>query len=76
MESRNASFFKDVFPCRSKEKSNSSKRVLEIINGNCQEKDQDGEEEPRHNKRVRIEKSFGPNFLTYVLEGEPWTSIR
>ena len=27
--------------------------------------------EPRHNKRVRTEKSFCPDFLTYVLEGEP-----
>ena len=32
MESRNASFFGDVFPCRSKEEPTSSKQVLEIIN--------------------------------------------
>ena len=31
MESRNASFFENVFPCRSKEKPSSSKRVLETI---------------------------------------------
>ena len=69
MESRNASFFEDVFPCKSKEEPSSSKRVLETINENGQ--DQDGEVEPKRSKRVRIEKSFGPDFLMYVLEGEP-----
>ena len=29
--------------------------------------------ETRHSKKVRIEKSFGPDFLTYMLEGEPQT---
>ena len=32
MESRNASFFKHVFPCKSKEESSSSKRTHETIN--------------------------------------------
>ena len=32
MESRNASFFEDVFPCKSREEPSLSKRVLEIIN--------------------------------------------
>ena len=71
MESRNASFFEDVFPCKSKEEPSSSKQVLETINENSQ--DQDGEVEPRHNKRARTEKSFGPDFLKYVLEQEPRT---
>ena len=43
MESRNASFFEDVFPCKPKEEPSSSKRVLEIINENSQ--DQDGKVE-------------------------------
>ena len=72
MESKNASFFEDVFPCKFKlEESSSSKRVLETINENSQ--DQDGEVEHRRSKRVRIEKSFDPDFLKYVLEGEPQT---
>ena len=25
----------------------------------------------RHSKKGKIEKYFGPDFLTYVLEGEP-----
>ena len=73
MESRNASFFKYVFPCKSKEEPSSSKRVLETINENSQDQDKDGEVEPRTSKRVRTEKCFGQDFLTYVLEGEPQT---
>ena len=73
MESRNASFFEDVFPYGSKEKPSSSKRVLETIHENSQDEDNDGEVEPRRSKRARTEKSFGPDFLTYMLEGEPQT---
>ena len=29
------------------------------------------EVEPRHSKRAKTSKSFGPNFLTYMLEDEP-----
>ena len=73
MESRNASFFEDVFPYGSKEKPSSSKRVLETIHVNSHNEDTDGEVEPRRSKRARTEKSFGPDFLTYMLEGEPQT---
>ena len=34
MESRNASLFENVFPCKSKEELSSSKRVFETINEN------------------------------------------
>ena len=71
MESRNASFFESVFPCKSIEELSSSKRVLETINENSQ--NQDGEIEPRRSKRARTEKYFGPDFLMYELEGEPLT---
>ena len=71
MESRNASLFEDVFPCKSKEELSSSKRVLKTINENSQ--DQYGKVEPRRSKRARKEKSFYPDFLTYVFEGEPHT---
>ena len=69
MESRNASLFENVFPCKSKEEPTSSKQVFETNNKNSQ--DPDGEVEPRQRKKERIEKSFSLNFLTYVLEGEP-----
>ena len=67
MESRNASFFEDVFPCKSKGNDpSSSKRTFETIEEISQDQDQEVEveEEPRRSKRVRTEKSFGPDFLT------------
>ena len=77
MESRNASFFEHVFPCLSKEGSSSLKRTHEDIEDNTSdpenEEEFDGEVEPRRSKRVRTEKSYGPDFLTYLLEGEPQT---
>ena len=45
--------------------------MLETINENSQ--DQDSKVEARRSKRVMTEKSFGLDFLTYVLEGEPQT---
>ena len=56
MESRNASFFEDVFPYESKEKPSSSKRVLKTIHENSQDEDTDGEVEPRRSKRARTKK--------------------
>ena len=47
--------------------------MLETIHENSQDVDTDGEVEPRRSKRARKEKSFGPDFLTYMLEGEPQT---
>ena len=73
MELRNASFFKDVFPCKSKVEPNSSKRAFEIINENSQDENDNGEVELRRSKRARVEKSFSPDFLTYMLEEEPQT---
>ena len=73
MESRNASLFDDVFPCKSKVEPNSSKRAFGTINENRQEENDNGEVEPRRRKKVRVENSFGPDFLTYMLEGEPQT---
>ena len=58
MESRNSSFFKDVFPCKSREESSSSKRVLETINENSHNQGKDDEVEPRRNKRARTKKIF------------------
>ena len=46
MESRNASLFEDVFPCKSKVKPNSSKRVFGTINENSQDENDNGEVDP------------------------------
>ena len=45
----------------------------ETINENSHDQNKEVEVEPRLSKRARIERSFGPDFLTYILEGEPWT---
>lgn len=42
------------------------------MNEDIQDQDQPSvEDEPRYNKRLRLEKSFSPYFLTYLLESEP-----
>ncbi|RVX20813.1 Retrovirus-related Pol polyprotein from transposon TNT 1-94 [Vitis vinifera] len=38
-----------------------------------QDQNEEVEVEPRRSKMVRTEKSFGPDFLTFMLEGEPQT---
>ena len=73
MESRNASFFEYVIPCKFKEEPSSSKRKLDTINENIQDQNEDSEVEPKRSKREMIEKYFGPDFLTYRLEEEPQT---
>ena len=69
IESRNASFFQKVFPYKSIQGSNSSKRTHDTAISSSQ--GQQDDDEPRHSKRTRISKSFGPDFLTYLLEDEP-----
>ena len=69
IESRNASFFENVFPYKSTQKSNSSKRTHDTAIGNSQ--GQQDDDEPRRSKRTRTSKYFGPDFLTYLLEDEP-----
>ena len=63
IESRNASFFENVFPYKSTQGSNSSKRTHDTAIGSSQGQ-QDDDDEPRHNKRTRTSKSFDPDFLT------------
>ena len=63
IKSRNASFFEDVFPYKSKDESSSSKQMLETINENSQDQNKEVEIEPRHSKRARTEKYFGPYFF-------------
>ena len=46
--------------------------MYETMNEDSQDQDQEQEveDEPRRSKRIRLEKSFGPDFLTYLLENE------
>ena len=73
MESINASFFEDVFPCLNKEEQISCSKGKEIVGEDEQILSKEEEVEPRRSKRARVEKSFGPDFLTYVVESEPKT---
>ncbi|XP_074570564.1 uncharacterized protein LOC141827228 [Curcuma longa] len=69
IESRNVSFFEDVFPYKSREEASSSKRTFET-----QEEEHEGEPEEvelRRSKRARVEKSYGSDFITFMLESEP-----
>ncbi|KAD4585949.1 hypothetical protein E3N88_23550 [Mikania micrantha] len=73
MESRNESFFEEVFPCLEKEHASSSTLVDKIVHDEDQEQLEAEDVEPRRSKKQRIEKSFGHDFLTNVVEGEPQT---
>ncbi|KAA3481740.1 Retrovirus-related Pol polyprotein from transposon TNT 1-94 [Gossypium australe] len=52
--------------------SSSTKRTSETIDENSPNK-AENEIEPRRSKQARVEKSFGLNFLTFMLEVEPQT---
>nr|GEW29767.1 retrotransposon protein, putative, Ty1-copia subclass [Tanacetum cinerariifolium] len=86
MESRNASFFQNIFPCLMKKAESSSRLDDEVVQDKRQRYDNDlhdkrkyqlGEEDvkPRRSKRARTEKSFGLNFVSFMVENEP-TSYR
>ncbi|KAK3003759.1 hypothetical protein RJ639_018388 [Escallonia herrerae] len=67
METRNAHFFEDVFPHKVAQERNSLERTS-MDQDSSQEED-----EPRRSKGARMSTSFGPDFLTYLLENEPRT---
>ena len=79
IESRNASFFEHVFPCNSRVESRKLQQFHETTleneeNDEAQEEEEEDQEqkiEVRRSKRVKIEKSFDLDFLTYLLESEP-----
>ncbi|GJV53308.1 putative ribonuclease H-like domain-containing protein [Tanacetum coccineum] len=84
MESRNASFFENIFPCLTKEIGSLSRIEDKVVqdkrqqdNNDLQDERQDQPEEeevePRRNKMARTEKSFGPNFVSFRVENEPTT---
>ncbi|GJT84310.1 retrovirus-related pol polyprotein from transposon TNT 1-94 [Tanacetum coccineum] len=86
MESRNASFFEHIFPCLSKETGSSAilddeviqdkrKRDDNYLQDERQDQTEEEEVEPRRSKRARNEKSFGPDFVSFMVENEP-TSYR
>ena len=74
IESRNAVFFEEIFPYKSTQVSSFLKRNFESTSSTSHDQElmeERNEVEPRHSKRPKTSKSFGPNFLTYMLEDEP-----
>ena len=77
IESRNATFFEETFPCKERQRTVSLKRTIDTVKDSDQT-DQESDQrvnaetiEPRRSNRARTSKSFGPDFLTYLLENEP-----
>ena len=73
IESRNASFFEHVFPCKITQEISSSNGTYETVIGSNQDQEDKDINELRRSKRSKISKSFGPDFLTFMLKNEPQT---
>ena len=74
IESRNAVFFEDIFSYKSTQESSSHKRNFESMSSTSHDQElmeERNEVEPKCSKRAKTSKSFGLNFLTYMLEDEP-----
>ena len=74
IESRNASFFEEIFPYKSTQESSSHERNFESMSSTSHDQElmeERNEVELGHSKRAKMSKSFGPDFLTYMLEDEP-----
>ena len=77
IESRNAYFFEDIFLNKKVVDSSSCKRTYDTASSSPQNNikneyiEKDDDLEPRHNQKTKISKSFGLDFLTYMLESEP-----
>ena len=73
IESRNASFFENIFPSKNACDESSLKRTHDTATSDIDHESINDESEKvlRYSKRARTSKSFGSNFLTYLLENEP-----
>ena len=73
IESRNASFFENIFPSKNACDESFLKRTHDIATSDIDHEsiNDESEEALRRSKRARTSKSFGPYFLTYLLENEP-----
>ena len=71
IESKNASFFKHIFPCKEIEETSSNKRTFDTSMGSSEDHNDNESNEPRCSKRARISKSFDLDFLTYLSENKP-----
>ncbi|CAM8905429.1 unnamed protein product [Rhodiola kirilowii] len=77
IESKNASFFEHVFPYK-ETRSSSPYEIGEDTTEMYHQQEEVSEEdtnveEPRRSKRARVENSYGPDFLTFMVEAGPRT---
>ena len=73
IESRNVSFFEEIFTYKSTQELIFLKRKFEFTSSTSYDQElmeEMNEVEPKRSKRARTSKSFGPNFITYMLEDE------
>ena len=72
IESKNASFFENIFPSKNACDGTSLKRTHETATSDIDHEsiNDESKEALRRSKRARTSKSFGPDFLTYLLENE------
>jgi hypothetical protein len=82
MESRDATFFENIFPMRdetsssrkeSVEKDDSTKSIELNEPTFIEHLEKDNDEAPRRSKRQRTEKSFGDDFIIYLVDDTPKT---
>ena len=75
IEFRDAVFFEDIFPYKREIDKTSGKRTHEMAfrDESPEEPIVNAEIEPRRRQRSRISKSFGPDFIAYVIKSEPQT---
>ena len=92
MESRDASFFEDIYPTRTAGSASQTEDNQTMNNSNfepttiseptseippvCDNPEEDNnlvEEAPRRSKRQRVEKTFGEDFIVYLLDDVPNT---
>ncbi|KAL1214091.1 Retrovirus-related Pol polyprotein from transposon TNT 1-94 [Cardamine amara subsp. amara] len=82
MESRNVSFFENIFPCKDKQRPKRTFEQRETSSSTNEASTsrtstlevEDVVDEPRRSKRARKEKSFGDDFMmVFLTENEPRT---
>ena len=73
IESRNASFFENIFPIKNACDGSSLKRTHDTTTSDIDHEsiNYESEEALRRSKRAKTSKSFGLDFLTYLLKNEP-----
>jgi len=66
METKNAKFFEDVFPLRSRASSSTVSSLEQLVETYSEPISED----LRRSKRHRIEKYFGDDFYTYLIKDD------